>query len=141
MTHAESRPSTDANAVETLTQLEHRFWRALVDEDIDTALGLLCEPALLVSTHGSVQFDHATYRRMAEQGPMVVKDFQIIDLQVLMPTPDTAVMTYLVVQTLAVRGEPGDIVQRMTDASTWVRQGDRWRCALHTETPLDEPGD
>lgn len=139
-----SRPPphhADAAANDTLASLEHRFWRALVDEDIDAALGLLCEPAMLVSTHGAVQFDHATYRRMAEQGPLVVKDYRIHDLQILMPSPDMAVMTYHVVQTLAVRGEGVETVQRMTDSSTWVRQGGQWRCALHTETPVEETGD
>ncbi|MEO8117694.1 MAG: hypothetical protein ABI606_00030 [Rhodoferax sp.] len=32
------------------------------------ALDLLCEPALMVSAHGAMKFDHARYRQMADHG-------------------------------------------------------------------------
>ena len=49
-----------------LISLEKKFWQSMVDEDTDTALSMLDEPALMVSSHGAMQFDHAGYRRMAE---------------------------------------------------------------------------
>ena len=58
-----------------LIALEKKFWQSMVDEDTDTALSMLDEPALMVSPHGAMQFDHAGYRRMAEQGTMVIKSF------------------------------------------------------------------
>jgi len=39
----------------TLMDLETRFWQSMVDQDTDTALSLLCEPALMVSSHGAMQ--------------------------------------------------------------------------------------
>lgn len=119
-----------------LVDLEKRFWQALVDEDADTAVSLLTEPALMVSDHGVMKFDHDTYRQMAEKGPMVLKDFSLSDMQVEFPTEDVAVLTYKVDQTIATRGKPGQTTQKMADSSTWVRQDGSWRCVMHTETPL-----
>ena len=58
----------------TLIELETRFWQSMVDQDTEVALQLLNEPALMVSAHGAMKFDHAGYRKMAEQGTMVLCD-------------------------------------------------------------------
>jgi hypothetical protein len=59
----------------TLVDLETKFWQSMVDQDTDAALALLTEPALMVSGHGAMKFDHAGYRKMAEQGSMVLTSF------------------------------------------------------------------
>lgn len=128
----------DSRQAQTLIDLENRFWQSMVDEDTDTALGLLCEPAVMVSEHGTMQFDHDGYRQMAERGSMVLKSYDLQDVKVLFPNDDTAVMTYRVRQSMAMRGKPDATEQLMADSSTWVRDGDRWRCAMHTETPLQQ---
>lgn len=120
-----------------LFDLEKKFWRALVDQDTDTALSLLCEPALVVSSHGAMRFDHPTYRKMAEQGTMTVKSFQISDMQAVFPNASTAVLIYRVEQQLAPRAGGDVITQRMCDSSTWVKEDARWLCVMHTETALD----
>ena len=120
-----------------LIELEHRFWQALVDEDFEAATGMLAEPAVLVSTHGAVTFGHDDYRRMAAQGPAVVKSFAIDDLSVVQPSDDLAVLHYRVQQVIGARdGTSQDQTQQMADSSVWSRQGGRWVCVLHTETPL-----
>lgn len=125
-------------ASKELVQLEKRFWQSMVDEDTDAALAMLDEPALMVSAHGAMQFDHATYRRMAEQGPMVIKSFELSDMNVLFPDQNTAVLTYRAKQALAARGEAKEIQQEMADSSVWLRKNGEWRCVMHTETPVDE---
>lgn len=122
----------------TLIDLENRFWKSLVDEDTDSALTLLDQPALMVSSHGAMKFDHAGYRRMAEQGSMVLKSYQLSDMQVVFPIEDTAILTYRVKQALAPRGKPESITQQMADTSTWVRKDGHWQCVMHTETPIDQ---
>ena len=122
----------------TLVALENKFWQSMVDEDVDTALGLLNEPALMVSGHGTIKFDHAGYRRMAEKGSMVVTAFKLSDVDVVQPTEDTAVLTYRVEQSVAPRGQSrGGTKQEMANSSTWIRQGEDWRCVMHTETPME----
>jgi len=125
-----------ADESKTLIELENKFWQSMVDDDAGTATSLLTEPAVMVSGHGAFQFDHAAYRKMASQGPRVVTSFQLQDVKVVFPTPDTAVLTYKVRQGVAPRDDRSAVeTQEMHDASTWVRSGKAWKCVMHTETP------
>ena len=127
-------------ATKTLIDLETKFWQSMVDQNTDAALQLLHDPAQMASSHGAMKFDHAGYRKMAEQGSMVVTAFTLSDIEVLFPSESTAVMTYGVRQTVAAR-EGGKnakgTVQDMTDTSTWVYVSERWQCVLHTESLLE----
>jgi hypothetical protein len=123
-------------AEQDLIALENRFWRSMVEQDTDTALGMLHEPSLMVSSHGAMQFDHAGYRQMAEHGSMVIKSFELDDMKVLFATDDTAVVTYHAKQTIAKRGETGEVRQEMNDSSVWTLKQGQWRCVMHTETPV-----
>ncbi len=127
-------------ATKTLIELETKFWQSMVDQDTDAALLLLHDPALMASAHGAMKFDHAGYRKMAEQGSMLVTAFALSDIEVFFPSEATAVMTYRVKQTVASResgkSEKGT-VQDMTDTSTWVYVGKRWQCVAHTESQME----
>jgi len=118
-----------------IVELEKKFWQAMVDQDADTAIGLLSEPAVMVSSHGAMKFDHAGYRKMADQGPTVVKSFELDDVEVVFPNEDTAVLTYRVTQGVGPRGKSETTSQEMNDSSTWIRAGKDWKCVMHTETP------
>jgi hypothetical protein len=120
----------------TIIDLETKFWQSMVDQDTDSALKLLSEPSLMVSPHGAIQFDHAAYRKMAEQGTMVVTSFKLKDVQVVIANDTTAIVTYGVTQAVANRGETASKSQDMTDSSTWIKTGDDWHCVMHTETPV-----
>jgi hypothetical protein len=128
-------------AAATLIDLEKKFWQSMVDEDTDTALSMLTEPALMVTAQGAMQFDHAQYRQMAEQGQMVIKSFELSDVNVMFPNDDTAVVTYRVRQALAERGEDEAVEQLMADSSVWMRKGGEWRCFMHTETEVEDEED
>lgn len=123
-------------ASKDLVALENRFWKSMVDEDNDAALTLLHEPALMVSSHGAIKFDHAGYRRMAEQGTLVVKSFDLSDMNVVFPNEDTAVLTYHAKQMISKRGTAAETRQDMADSSVWTRKEGQWRCVMHTETPV-----
>lgn len=119
----------------TLIELENKFWQAIVDQDADAATDLLTEPALMVSSHGTMKFDHDGYRQMAEKGSMVLQSFELSDMNVVFPNDSTAVLTYHVKQKMAKRGDSKGALQEMNDTSTWIKKGDRWQCVMHTETP------
>src|SRR5258706_5488995 len=112
----------------TLIELENKFWQSLVNQDTDTALDLLTEPALMVSSHGSMKFDHAGYRKMAEQGSMIVTSFELSDVETVFPNDATAILTYRVKQKVAARRDGKSTVQEMNDTSTWVSTRDGWKC-------------
>ncbi len=121
----------------TLIDLETKFWQSMVDQDTATALNLLHDPACMATAHGAMKFDHAGYRKMAEQGSMVVKSFALSDVEVMFPTETTAVMTYRVKQSVGARDGGKSTAQDMSDTSTWVHLGNRWQCVLHTESPME----
>ena len=128
-----------ATSAKTLIELETKFWQSMVDQDADAALQLLHDPSQIASSHGAMRFDHAGYRKMAEQGAMVVTSFELSDVEVVFPTETTAVLTYQVKQTVAKRegGESSESsTQNMSDTSTWVHAGKRWQCVLHTESEM-----
>lgn len=125
--HAETR---------NLIELETRFWNSMVENDTDAALALLDQPALMVSAHGAMKFDHDSYRKMAEQGAMVLKSYDLSDVKVMFPTDDLAVLTYKVRQTTAMRKDQKESTQTMADSSTWVKKDGAWKCVMHTETAV-----
>ena len=122
---------------QTLIDLETKFWQSLVDQDTATALELLHDPAFMATAHGAMKFDHAGYRKMAEQGSMVVTSFALSDVEVMFPTETTAVLTYRVKQSVGARDGGNSTAQDMSDTSTWVHLGNRWQCVLHTESPME----
>jgi hypothetical protein len=125
---------------ETLIALEKKFWQSMVDNDSDAAIAMLNDPALMVSSHGAIKFDHETYRRMADHGPMKLSEFELSDLQVVFPNDTTAVLTYHAKQKVTPRGRSEGTVQEVNDTSTWIKNGDRWQCVMHTETPAVATG-
>ena len=120
-----------------LVDLETKFWQSMVDQDTDAALELLDAPALMVSAHGSMKFDHAGYRKMAEQGSMILTSFELSDMDVVFPNQKTAILCYRVKQGIATRGNGSSSVQEMNDTSTWIQAGKKWKCVMHTEAPAN----
>jgi hypothetical protein len=118
----------------TLIDLENKFWKSIVDQDTDTALELLNEPSLMVNEHGAMKINHDAYRKMAEEGPMVLTSYELTKVDVVFPNDSTAILAYHVKQKMAQRGKDGGAVQEMNDTSTWIKKGDRWQCVMHTET-------
>ena len=66
-------------SAKTLIELETKFWQSMVDQDADADAGLLLlhNPSQMSSAHGAMKFDHTAYRKMAEQGAMVVTSFEL----------------------------------------------------------------
>ena len=120
---------------ETIVDLERRFWQSIVEHDTDTAIDMLTEPALMVSSHGAMQFDHEGFRQMADKAPMVLSDYELSEMRVMFPNENTAVVTYHAKQTMTPRGQNGGTVQEVNDTSTWIKDRDGWKCVMHTETP------
>ena len=120
----------------TLIDLETKFWQSMVDQNTDAALQVLHDPAMMATAHGAMKFDHAGYRKMAEQGSMVVTAFALSDVEVMFPAETTAVLTYRVKQTVGARDGGQSITQNMLDTSTWVYLNQRWQCVLHTESEM-----
>src|SRR5438045_9425104 len=121
-----------------LIALEKKFWQTLVDNDTEAAVDMITEPSMMVSAYGTMKFDREAFRKMAKEGSMVVKSFELSDMNVLFPNDATAVVTYKAKQVIQERGKSASVKQAMADSSVWTRERGKWRCVIHTETPINE---
>ena len=120
----------------TIERLEKDFWQSMVDKDADRAVTMIADECLITGPQGTMRSDPADYKRMTEQGEWELDQFEFSDVQVIFPQEDTAIIAYNVHQTGSMKGQEMDL--NCADSSTWVRDGDEWKCALHTETIIGE---
>ena len=121
-----------------LLALERRYWQALADRDVDTAISLTDDPCIVVGAQGVGRVDHTSYRRMmTEDASWEIQSFSIGDDVPIEVFGDTAVIAYTVHEELTVEGEP--VTFDAADSSTWVRRDGKWVCTLHTESLLGDP--
>jgi hypothetical protein len=70
---------------------------------------------------------------MMTGGSWKLHEFEIENgAEVRQLTDDVAVIVYRVREEMTVEGKP--VTLRAADSSVWVRRGDSWRCAMHTES-------
>ena len=119
-------------STDTIVKLEKTFWQSMVDKDADKAMKMIADECLITGPMGTLRSDPEDYKRMTEQGQWDLQDFEFSDVQVIFPAEDTAIIAYKVHQTGTMKDKPMDLT--CADSTTWVRDGDEWKCALHTET-------
>ena len=120
----------------TIERLETEFWQSMVGKDADKAVTMIADECLITGPQGTMRSDPADYKRMTEQGEWELDQFEFSDVQVIFPQEDTAIIAYNVHQTGSMKGQEMDL--NCADSSTWVRDGDEWKCALHTETIIGQ---
>ena len=124
-----------ADSTDTIVKLEKTFWQSMVDKDADKAMTMIADEFLIPGPMGTMRSDPADYNRMTQKGDWELDDFEFSDVQVIFPAEDTAIIAYKVHQTGTMKDQPMDL--NCADSTTWVRDGDEWKCALHTETILE----
>jgi Domain of unknown function (DUF4440) len=116
-----------------LVALEKRYWRAIEENDIETAVGLTDFPCIVAGSGGVRRVDEPTYREMMASPAYQVKQFTMKgEVQARMLSEDIGFVAYEIHEELSVHGNSVSV--DATDSSTWVRRDGRWRCALHTES-------
>ena len=120
---------------DTIVGLEKTFWQSMVDKDADKAMTMIADECLITGPMGTMRSDPEDYKRMTEVGDWELDKFEFSDVQVIFPADDTAIIAYKVHQTGTMKDQPMDL--NCADSTTWVRDGDDWKCALHTATVLE----
>ena len=120
----------------TIERLEKQFWQSMVDKDADKAMTMIADDSLVVGPEGAMRIGPEEYKRMTEEGQWELDRFELSDVNVVFPNEDTGIIAYKVHQTGTMRGQEMDL--NCADSSTWVRDGNDWKCALHTETILGQ---
>ncbi|MGO4739151.1 nuclear transport factor 2 family protein [Bosea sp. 2KB_26] len=119
---------------QTIIDLETRFWQSMVDKDAKLAKSMIAQECLITGPMGAMKIDPDRYEAMTEEGRWTLQSFKLSDVDVIMPTDEVAVIAYTVHQKGDMKGKPMDMT--CADSTTWVRDGQSWKCALHTETML-----
>jgi ketosteroid isomerase-like protein len=119
----------------TIVELETRFWQTMVDKDAKAAKTMIADECLITGAMGAMQIDPGKYEAMTRDGKWTLQSFKFNDIEVIFPADDVAVIAYEVHQKGEMADKPMDL--RCADSTTWVREGDTWKCALHTETILN----
>jgi ketosteroid isomerase-like protein len=125
-----------ADSTQTIVDLETRFWKALVDKDTARAAALIADECLITGPSGALRIDPGKYSEMISGGEWTLDTFEFSDVKVIFPGEDTAVVAYKVRQKGELKGEPMDL--ECADSTAWVRDGRAWKCALHTQTILEQ---
>jgi ketosteroid isomerase-like protein len=118
-----------------IVALEKRFWQSMVDKDPEAAMTLIADECLIAGPMGTNRIDPQDYKRMTEQGDWDLEKFEFSNVDVIFPAEDTAIVAYKVHQTGTLHGKAMDMT--CADSTAWVRDGEEWKCALHTETILE----
>lgn len=121
-----------------LLELERRFWQALKDDDVDTALSMTDDPCIVTGPQGVASIDKQAFRKMMQSAPYKLNSFELgDDIQVRLLGDDVAIVAYRVHEEFTLDGKPLSL--DALDSSTWVRRNGRWVCALHTESLKGDP--
>jgi hypothetical protein len=115
-----------------LLELERKYWKAIQEKDVETAVSLTDYPCIVAGASGVGSIDRATYRKIMENAPYQLLEFEIRDAQVRILGENLAVVAYEVTEKLIVEGKPLEL--KAADSSVWIRRNGRWLCTLHTES-------
>jgi len=113
--------------------LEKKYWQGMEDRDFQTVKDLTRFPCLIAGKNGVKSVDEENFKRMFEsggQGRIKVLGFTSLEAQTI--SENIALIAY------TIEFGMGDQHQTLKCActSTWVKENEDWRCALHTETEL-----
>ena len=124
---------------EELRALEGMYWNAIQRKDEDTAMKLSDDRCVVVGAQGVGEIDRERLGKMLKQASYNLTHYEFDDkkFQVRKLTDDVAVVAYQVREDLIVDGKPESLTA--FDATVWVRRGDTWLCALHTESLKGDP--
>lgn len=120
-----------------LLELERKFWQAMKDQDVDSAMKLTEFPCLVAGPQGVGSIDEKAFELMLKASPKLT-EFRLKDgAKMRRISDDVAVLAYEVHEELTVDGQPVSI--EAAEVSTWVRKDGHWACAQHSEAIEGDP--
>lgn len=115
------------NTNDEIISLEKKYWQAMGDADIETAVSLTRFPCIVSGPQGTRRISEDEYRSMMKSHPSdQYKTIEMKNPHVESLGDKAAIISY----------ETNVNGMKMSDLSTWIRQGDQWVCAFHSENPL-----
>ena len=118
-----------------IIELEKEYWQAMEDRDFGTIKRLTRFPCLVAGKNGIRQVDETTFKTMFDSSEGVkLKVLEIKSEESQVIQGQTAVIAYLIKMEYVTKGEKTAFNCACT--STWIKENEKWICAMHTETEL-----
>lgn len=114
-----------------IIELEKKYWDAMVNQDYETVRDLTKFPCIVAGKQGVMRVTEPAYREMFEQGRNRKIKIKSISDEQLETGDNHALVAYLI--ELDYDGN----IMRCACTSTWIREDQKWRCAMHTESDLE----
>lgn len=127
--------SNPASTKESLTALEKKAFEAWKGKDGKFFEGFLSPNFVMMD--GGYRGGKADTAKMIGANPCEVKSYTMSDEAVTNVSPDVAVITMKVTADTACEGKK--MPSPVTSASIYVREGNEWKGAFHTEIPIASP--
>jgi hypothetical protein len=121
-----------------LLELENKYWDRIKEHDVEGALSMTDFPCIIAGASGTASVDRDMYTKIMQGATYKIHSFSIDDddVKVRLLTDDVAIVAYKVRENLTVDGAP--VSFEAADTSIWKRKGDKWLCAMHTESLLGD---
>jgi hypothetical protein len=125
------------NLEKQLVSLEKEYWQAIKDKDTAAALRLTDDPCIVAGAQGVASFHRDQFEKMMHMSNYKLEDFELSNVECRALGDDVAILAYKVKEDLTLDGK--EISFEAAESSTWVKRGNKWLCALHTESLLGDP--
>ncbi len=116
--------------------LETSYWEALKAKDGKGTSRLSGKISLVTGAQGVMTIAKSKMGQMTKDGKWTLESYAFHDVEVTVPTPDVAIIAYIVTQKVVMDGKSQEL--RAADSSTWIRGADGWECHAHSETFLKD---
>jgi ketosteroid isomerase-like protein len=121
-----------AKVEKEIMELERKYWRALQENDVETAMELTDFPCIVAGPQGVQRFERDAFEEMMSNAPYKIRKVDIGDRPLVrMVSDDCVVVAYKVHEEATVEGKATSL--DAADSSAWVQRDGQWRCALHSE--------
>ena len=117
-----------------IIELERKYWGGMENHNYDTVRNLTHFPAIVASKKGVLSVDETTFKKMFESGAgNKIKVVNITNFQTQI-IGESAISAYVI--ELGNMDDNDKSPTKCACTSTWIKENDRWLCAMHTETEL-----
>src|SRR5688572_23667372 len=99
--------TTSTGLAQELLELEQRYWQAIKDQDVETAMRLSDDPCIVTGAQGVTSLDRKSLGAMMKSPSYTLDRFELDkNVQVRQVSDDVAIVAYKVHEELTVEGKP-----------------------------------
>ncbi len=113
-----------------ILRLEKPYWEGMSAHDYETVKDLTKFPCIVAGKNGVMSVDEPDFKKMFEQGDGKKLKVKGISDEQIQTGNDHAMIGYLI-----ELDYDGNTMQ-CACTSTWIKDGGKWLCAMHTESDL-----